>query len=233
MNQKSKEAVKGSQRSIQILINKYEKNINTALKDELGLTNNDRINWVSPKPPDYKEYRDGAFIRELGFELKKTKLKEFWPRGGPVWDGLGKTQSEKFFLVEAKSHISETVSSPTGATQPALSQILDSLSEVKRYCRSKSPADWSQSFYQYTNRLAHLYLLRKLNKIDAYLIFMYFYNDSEMKSPDSISEWEGAIHLLHSYLGICSSKLNRYIVDVFVDAKTYEATAKIVGSIKC
>jgi len=82
---------------------------------------------------------------------------------------------------------------------------------------STSEHDWASTFYQYTNRLAHLYLLRGLNEIPAYLIFVYFVNDKEMNGPQSIDEWFGAIKLLHSFLGIGRHTLSKYIANIFID----------------
>ena len=42
----------------------------------------------------------------------------------------------------------------------------------------RSTCDWSGTFYQYANRLAHLYLLHELNDVDAWLVFVYFVGDS-------------------------------------------------------
>ena len=76
--------------------------------------------------------------------------------------------------------------------------------------------DWSCGFYQYVNRLAHLYLLRQ-NELPAHLLFVDFINDFEMKGPTTIHEWKGAIELLHSYLGIRRHKLKNFVADVFID----------------
>lgn len=78
---------------------------------------------------------------------------------------------------------------------------------------------WPASFYQYTNRLDHLYLLRVLNDLPAYLVFVCFVNDTEMNGPKSKEVWQGALKLLHSYLGIGRHKLSKYIADVFIELK--------------
>jgi hypothetical protein len=136
---------------------------------------------------DYAEYRDRAFIERLGVTLEQTPLNAFWPRGGPVWDGLARTDRGQVVLVEAKAHIPEGVTSPMGAKSPqSVEMIQSSLAETKAYLRSNTPADWTQIFYQYANRLAHLYFLRVKNDVDAYLLMLYFYNDSEMGGPTSI-----------------------------------------------
>jgi hypothetical protein len=58
--------------------------------------------------------------------------------------------------------------------------------------------------------------LRK-NNLPAYLIYVYFLNDIEMKGPTSFNEWEGALRLLTSALGIGRHKLQKFIIDVYVD----------------
>lgn len=121
--------------------------------------------------------------------------------------------------MEAKSHIPEMVSPKTGAGAESLEKIKESLDRTKRFLNSKSEHDWSSTFYQYTNRLAHLYLLRELNDLPAYLIFIYFVNDEEMKGPKSIDEWVGAIKLLHSFFGIGRHKLSKFIADLFIDVR--------------
>lgn len=50
-------------------------------------------------------------------------------------------------------------------------------------------------------------------------MLVYFVNDTEMDGPKTKTEWQGAIKLLHSYLGIGKHKLSKYIADVFVDVR--------------
>jgi hypothetical protein len=59
-------------------------------------------------------------------------------------------------------------------------KIRASLNKTKDVLNTKNAIDWSIGFYQYTNRLTHLYLLRELNHLPAYLLFIYFMNDAEM-----------------------------------------------------
>jgi len=125
-------------------------------------------------------------------------------------------------LVEAKSHISEVLSPKTGAGEKSLRKIKKSLNETKAFLHSNSEHDWASTFYQYTNRLAHLYLLRALNEVPAYLLFVYFVNDNNMNGPKSIDEWNGALSLLTSYLGIGRHRLKKYIADIFIDISEIE-----------
>jgi len=122
-------------------------------------------------------------------------------------------------LVEAKSHISEVLSPKTGAGVKSLRQIKKSLNETKTFLHSNSDHDWTTIFYQYTNRLAHLYLLGALNEVPAYLVFVYFVNDKDMNGPKSVDEWIGALSLLKSYLGVTRHRLDKYVAEIFIDVK--------------
>ena len=43
-------------------------------------------------------------LKKLDLERLKPKLASFWPKGGPVWDGLGiNVDTKERFLVEAKA----------------------------------------------------------------------------------------------------------------------------------
>ena len=211
---------KGSKKWVQKLINQKSRILNSGIKKELDLPEDEQICWLSPLKGDgYREYCDQDFIDKLGIRLERFPLESFWPRGGPQWDALGKSQHGNLFLVEAKSHIDELISTMRAKGSSAR-KILESLEATKSYLNSSAEVDWTLRFYQYTNRLAHLYLLRHLNKLSAYLVFIYFINDSEMKGPKTIDEWKGAIQLLHSYLGARKHKLQKFIVDVFIDVRS-------------
>ena len=92
---------------------------------------------------------------------------------------------------------------------------------------SSSKADWSTSFYQYTNRLAHLYLLRVLNDLPAYLAFVHFINASDVDGPKTRLEWDGAIGLLEEFIGVRRDrKLRPYVIHAFVDVRELQATER-------
>ena len=122
-------------------------------------------------------------------------------------------------LVEAKANIPEIFSSPLGATDKnSISLIQNSLNETKEYLNSKSSAEWTKYFYQYCNRLAHLYFLRVKNKLDAYLIFIYFVGDISVEGPKTKEEWLGALKVIKLVLGINKKhRLSPYIIDLFID----------------
>jgi hypothetical protein len=180
----------------------------------------DRIDWVSPlKDDDLSEYRDNGFIEKLGIQHLETSLSAFWPKRGPQWDALGRGNRNEVFLVEAKANIDEIVSPETKATEKSLELIKKSLDGLKKYLKVNNKVDWSGTFYQYTNRLAHLYFLRALNKLPANLIFVYFIGDDSVSGPKSVEEWNAALTVMKKYLGLSTHKLAKYIAEVFIDVK--------------
>ncbi len=209
----------GSQKDLQILINEKKDLLD---KEISGILNKDiNITWKSPlKTDQFAEYRDNEFLKILNLDSGiVVPLEDFWPKRGPQWDALG-ADNKTVFLVEAKAHVPEIVSPPTGAGPESKSRIIDSFAEVKEYLNADNSIDWTGTFYQYTNRIAHLYYLRVLNGIDAYLVNLYFLNDESVDGPSTKEEWQGAITVIKQYLGIPKNhKLDKYMLDVFVDTK--------------
>ena len=189
----------------------------------MGLLSQVRIKWVSPlMADDYAEYSDEAMLRRLGVKLQKRALREFWPKGGPVWDGLATTDRGDLILVEAKSHLSELESNPTAASGLSLARIRRSMEETKHFFGLDPDIDWCGRYYQYANRLAHLYFLRELNGLPAHLCFLYFIGDKTMSGPETESEWCDAINTVHRTLGIEGTVLSDSVIDVFIDARSLE-----------
>jgi hypothetical protein len=210
---------RGSQRWIQRAIELAPRE----LSDAIGCG---PVEWRSPLVSDeYAEYRDQAFLDRLGITLQKRSLESFWPVGGPQWDALGVARSGEVVLVEAKAHISEMLSSASGATAVAsVDRIRQSLHETASALGAGPGVDWSQRFYQYTNRLAHGYLLQELNGIPTRLIFLYFTGDTDMGGPETAREWRAAIEVLHEALGI-RGRVPRYVADAFLDVNRLQPLA--------
>jgi hypothetical protein len=216
-------AKKGSQKWLQQLVNNKPDIVDHELAPALHLAPGDQIFWRSPLESDaYSEYSDSAFLKRLNIKLPKKSLEMFWPKRGPVWDGLGHTSRGDIILLEAKAHIAEMVSPPTAAGETSLPKIRKSLDDTRIFLGSKSLHDWASTFYQYTNRLAHLYLLRELNGLPAYLVFLYFVNAADVAGPKTREEWEGGIKLLHNFLGVTRHKLSPYVIDAFIDVGELE-----------
>ena len=220
---------KGSQKWIQALVNQRPDLLDRLVRDACELPPQESIEWVSPLERDeFAECRDGDFLRRLGVELGHQSLRDFWPRSGPRWDGLGRTESGTVFLVEAKANVPELVSDACGATSPAsIARIKDSLRETQEFLGVDTRIDWSGKLYQYANRIAHLYLLRELNGVSAYLLFVYFVGDAEVKGPRTIREWKAAITVAERVLGLPQRhRLSDYVVKVFVDVDAIAPAAR-------
>jgi hypothetical protein len=215
------EAVRGSQKWMQIAVNQKPDVLDSVMSTPLSLPPDEQLTWLSPLERDgCKEYADQAFIDLLGVELTERRLSDFWPKGGPHWDALGKTTKGRLLLVEAKAHIPEVVSPPSAATASSLKRIRESLEEVRRYLGVRKDVDWSGWFYQYTNRLAHLYLLRELNGLPAELVFVCFVNDEDMGGPTGVEQWKGAVELLEAYLGLPRNhRLSDFVHHVCLDIR--------------
>jgi len=207
----------GSLKNLQVAINIKKKYLDTVISKEVG--KQIIIDWKSPlKADDYAEYRDEDFLRRLGILNKiKYSLSDFWPNNGPQWDALGVSEDE-IILVEAKANIPEMVSPGTKAEPGTRKRIENSLNELKKYLSVSDSIDWTGTFYQYVNRIAHLYYLREKNQIKARLLFIYFINDITVHGPKTKDEWLGAIQTMECYLGLAKKhKLRKYIHDIFID----------------
>ena len=207
----------GSLKDLQVLINVKKKYLDAEISKVIGKQMS--INWRSPlQTDDYAEYRDEDFLKRLGVLGKITyPLSDFWPDNGPQWDALG-VSGDEIILVEAKANIPEMVSPGTKAGTSSRRKIKNSLDEVKKYLSVSDSIDWTGTFYQYVNRIAHLYFLRVKNQIKAYLLFIYFINDISVNGPKNKDEWLGAIQMMECYLGLPKKhKLRKYIYDIFID----------------
>ena len=208
----------GSLKDIQVLVNKNQVLIDTLIKSAFTEFVNDDILWTSPLENDeYAEYRDDDFLVKVGLDPNEIQLDKFWPARGPQWDALAYTVGGKILLIEAKANIPEFVSQATCAGEISKALIVKFLNETKDFLNINNDIDWSGKFYQYTNRLAHLYFLREKCKKQTFLINIYFIGDETVSGPETKQEWDGAIKVLNSYLGLSRHKLSKYMADIFID----------------
>lgn len=194
----------GSQKWLQVAVERKPEVLLQVLRPALALASDVGIEWVSPRRLDgFKEYKDMGALRALGVDtLPHRPLNDFWPQGGPRWDALGRTSDGQYLFVEAKANIPEAASPATRASRASFELIKRSLEEARKHYAPKAAADWSGTFYQYANRLAHHYFLRTVNQLPAHLVFLYFINADDVDGPKTELEWQGAIHLLHTVLGL-------------------------------
>ena len=216
-----KQGIKGSLKWIQILVNQRPDLLGAAISRHIAGGLPDDILWLSPLEEDeYSEYRDASFLERLDLTPQMVPLRSFWPRRGPQWDALGKCSGQgSCFLVEAKANIPEIASCCSATSESSLQQIDESLKATCSYLDSTGKDDtWRTRYYQYANRLAHLYFLRELNSIDAYLVFVYFLHD-RTHIPTRREEWAEALARQEKEMGLNRHKLKQFVVNLFLDVR--------------
>ena len=192
-----------SEHWLRVAVNQRQEDFSRDVRSVFGWPAVEEIRWRSPiQEDDYAEYYDEAFLQRLGVNDLSMPLKSFWPASGPRWDGLARTRSGKVLLVEAKAYIEEAVDYRSRASSDSLKLITRSLADAKKAFGARPEATWDAPFYQYANRLAHLHFLAGLNKVDAYLLFVYFADAPDVPEPCATQQWEGAIRLVTKCLGI-------------------------------
>lgn len=192
----------GSQRQIQLYVNRHSGMLQRVISDAVGTPL--VIRWVSPVHTDrYREYRDSAFLKVLGLSGHCHGLRQFWPTRGPRWDALGIIESGSggVLLLEAKSHVPELFGNGCRAVAASsIRRINESIRAAQNWLHAKPQVDWKGHLYQYANRIAHLYFLREVLGIDAWLANVYFTGDPH--SPTSKAEWQEAIAEVKKLLGV-------------------------------
>ncbi len=221
-------AHKGSQLHLQNLVNRYTDLLNCLLlsaSPSLRKYVAAHPDWVSPlETEEFREYRDAAFLKKVGLPQLVDELASFWPAGGPAWDGLatvvGKNGGKGVILLEAKSHAAELRGPGSQASDPSRHRIIRSLEAVKEYLGVPRGADWvSSPYYQYANRLAHLYFLHELAQVPTWLVFLYFVNDVEQNGPRTVAEWEPVLAEIKSSLQLpIDHRLSARVVTLFAPA---------------
>jgi hypothetical protein len=210
-------AERGSQKWIQRLVNGSTEQLDRPIAHSLTIPIKQPIEWLSPlRVAGYAEYRDAAFLECLSLSRHAASLREFWPLSGPRWDALGRTDNT-YFLVEAKANIPELISDCQANAPHSREMIAAALRRTQQWLGAKPHIDWLTGFYQYANRLAHLYFMREIAKVDAYMVFLYILNDPT-RIPTGKIEWQGALELQSALLGLGGRAYHDYVINVFLDA---------------
>lgn len=210
------EGERGSLKWIQIAVEQRAPALNKSILEQLP--NAEKIEWLSPLREDtFAEYRDDAFLMRLGLPHLADELRSFWPKRGPQWDALGRTDAGQVLLVEAKAHIGEFCSPSSEASEQSLLLIRSSLETTASELgvSADDAEQWHRKFYQYTNRLAHLAWLRRQG-VDAWLVLVGFCGDADMPGDTTPAAWQAAYRIADFALGIPKRHhLQRNIIHVF------------------
>ena len=209
-------AKRGSQLQLQLYVNRRVEALNGAIREKFPDLQGD-LSWRAPLEDDgFREPRDGDFLAPIGCEHLAKKLAAFWPRGGPVWDGLAVFERPEgrdgVLLVEAKSHPAEVYGDGSAATDEAsVKQIREALEatqlrlglapDADRWIRPLRPeVAGHSSVYQSANRYAHLYWLRDRG-IDTWLVHVLFCDDPTYRGT-TCQEWKEALPRIEADLGL-------------------------------
>jgi len=205
---------RGSLKWIQRAVNDRPAVLDNPILKRLGSAS--AIKWVSPlASDDYAEYRDASFLRRVGAGELVMRLDEFWPRRGPQWDALARSDQGDILLVEAKANLPELNSRGTAAREASRRKIEASLAAAAGAmgCTQKTP--WSSTYFQVANRLAHLWFLRS-HGLPAWLVLVNFVGDADVRGPNSAEEWEQAYRVAEAAMGLrAEHALSPYVIHLY------------------
>ncbi|MFC1812863.1 hypothetical protein ACFL03_09230 [Thermodesulfobacteriota bacterium] len=217
-------AYAGSQLQIQIYVNRKSDELSQSILRALPSISSlkEKLHWVSPREnKKFIEYKDKAFLKAVKLEHFAEELNEFWPKGGPSWDALAIIEPQEdldrqgVLLIEAKSRPPEIYGPKCRASLKSRRKIEVSLEKTKQWLGISAEADWTGRLYQSANRLAHLFFLRKIVKIPAWLANIYFLNDPH--SPTIRGEWQAALSNTKKELGL-NDIIVPHTADLFLEA---------------
>ncbi|MEZ4409629.1 MAG: hypothetical protein R3A52_24625 [Polyangiales bacterium] len=189
----------------------------------------DSMEWFSPvKSEGFKEYRDGEALQKLGVTGPLVvPLASFWPARGPVWDALGVSKQGRLILVEAKAHLDEANSPASRAGEKSLGVIHSALQEARAHYGAVSAKPWGERYYQYANRLAFQYFLNVRNGLPTRLVFLDFYNATDVGGPSSPQEWQNKTREIHDHLGLPLDLTAHGVFHAYVDVNDLTAHSVI------
>ena len=209
---------KGSQLHLRTYVNTYSEELNEEIISHSPslvafISGEQIIDWKSPlEHENYKEYQDD-FLKhyhedENSLQVSNQLLREFWPKNGPVWDGIGivkGTKQKGLILAEAKAHIRETSSKIRATSNQSIFRITETLTDTKKQFGSNTLlTPWLNEYYQLANRLAYLHLLNQKLQIPTWLIQVNFIEDKKHIST-SKEKWILHYQKVFQRLGISHS----------------------------
>jgi hypothetical protein len=164
---------------------------------------------------------DADFLGALGLQRLERQLLEFWPKGGPNWDALAILEKDSvaigYLLVEAKSYVDEMTSGCAAKSAKSLAKIDAALKATKCWLGVSQDTDWKTGLYQYANRLAHLYFLREIAGVSAWLVNVCFVDDPHPNRRTGPAEWQVGMAEARKKLGLTSGV--HYACDVLLTAR--------------
>ena len=214
-------AWKGSQLQTQIYVNRRPTELEAIIRESADGLDNAEITWHAPMEASrFREPRDAEFLQLAGLEHLRDSLAGFWPKGGPVWDGLASVQSNKgagVILLEGKSYPDEMKSACRASSQNSRARIEAAITETRHKLKSSGSVEpWLNEYYQLANRLAHLVWLRDQG-VSAWLVLACFADDKHHVATTS-TDWESAIANAGDSLGVDLAEISG-VVHVILGAR--------------
>ncbi len=219
-------AFAGSQLQLQIYVNRRADELSRAILAALNpkTAADCNVRWVSPLEVEkFAEYHDADFLRVLGLDRLVEQLSDFWPAGGPVWDGLAIISRGEitfgYVLAEAKSYVGEMESSCAARARDSLYKIDAALTKTKDWLGVRREIDWKTGLYQSANRLAHLYFLREVAGLKAvWLVNLCFVADSHRSTSEA--EWRDGLAESKKRLGLPATI--PWVSDILLPARSQD-----------
>ena len=190
-------------------------------------------------------------IRELvGLEFldprhpARQEWERTWPHRGTVhsWDAVGQGlmhDHQAWILLEAKAHTGELKSSCRAKSKTSLRRIHDVLDATRRDLRVIVETDWTQTYYQYCNRIALLHFLLGYG-VDTHLAFVYFIGDRSdlghagRDCPANWQDWQDALDAQDRHVGVpADSPIRDRIHRTFLPAYHAEIDERVLKAEYC
>ncbi len=200
----------GSECHLLRYLGRHRERLNAVVQEATGAT---RLRWIDfPFEPTQK-WKDGRWPG-LDFLPDKAKARKKWHGFLPEqdqlqhWDAVGLAEIDgraEWLLVEAKAHLGELRSDCLARADNGLTTIREALSEVKNDLGVHEVRDWLNGYYQYCNRIAALWFLRR-HKMKARLLFVHFTGDEfpmhAFECPEDEAGWSPALHERRQHVGL-------------------------------
>jgi hypothetical protein len=218
-------AMKGSKRHVCWYVNEAPDLLNAALfsaSPSLVAAASAEPKWVSPLAGDaYEEFWNERFLQRLNLlDDHLESFREFWPfkpwvngkvspRGTPHWDALAQVPlgGDRWgaVMVEAKAHRGELVkpNDRSKADARSLDRIRESFAKVRDYYGvAKTIPPWESRYYQFCNRLAHLWWMNERAKVTTWLVWMLIVDDPVWRDRMTAPQWYDAFQTIKSEVGL-------------------------------
>lgn len=191
------------------------------------------IRWTAPlEDQRFVEPYDGQFLEAVELPQYHDELTRFWPEGGPHWDALavvGEQRHPKLvLLVEAKSYPGEVYGPGCQASaKSSLELISAALEQTRSWLHASEESEWTGPLYQYANRLAHLYFVRQVVGLPAWLVNLCFIGDTTSATTER--QWRAALPSIKKELGFAAGTIP-WVVDVLLPARSRSELVGDTGS---